>query len=163
MAKWTKLWSLRSEDNEQKSKPESPTPTPILTLTDPPCFSVLVADSYIARSNSYRLKGNPSRLCITRTWNEFSEKLKFPWNVVMIAGPVWGTPGTDHLTTTLDTLIEAFKQGRIEAVVVNASVENWGETLTKGLKAAGVPADWYPYNYLEPSKHVLREVKVWTH
>lgn len=133
-----------------------------MTLTDStdPCFCVLVADSYIARSNSYRLKGHPSRLCITRTWPEFHSKLQSSWNVVLISGPVWGTPGVDHISTTAETLIDAFKRGKIEAVVVNASVENWGENLTRLLKEAGVPADWYPYNYAEPSKHVRREVSL---
>lgn len=128
----------------------------------PRTFSVLVADSFVARSNAYRLSSTqkePCKLSVVRDYHTFVKALsEEKWDVVLMSGNLWGTPGLSTTETLSEVLTAAFYKGAMDLVVVNSPIEDSGKEMIELLKLGGVTSAWVPYNYLTPSKHEIRTV-----
>jgi len=118
---------------------------------------VLYVDSVVDRSNLFRmtskLSPKPSFLFrIVRAPLQLAQSLyNEKWDVLIHTLAV-GVEVQDPLST-IGMVASAHERGHLRGVIVASSVVNEGIRYVRALRALGVPAKFYPYNYSEPSKH----------
>lgn len=114
-------------------------------------FTVVFVDNFRPRAIKYRIKGSPHRIRLCDDLEELDRFFqKERANLVFISCTFKGWNKVEDIARAL---ARHFYNLKFDGVIVNTPVKAWGRDLVAALRAACIPARWYPYNWRTPSLH----------
>jgi hypothetical protein len=118
-------------------------------------FRILIADAAVERTNRFLIQGEgtPYHLSIVRTEKNALDALRFrDWDILFTS--LFLGDWQKHLTL-VPAIVSSYRLKQLRAVICYSPVKNDGKEFMKAMKNCGVPAKWIPYDYANPSKHVV--------
>jgi len=115
-------------------------------------FRILLADPMLERARSFRVQGDDWWLTIASDYQDMLISLEQDRYDLALVACFYSPHGLTPQTIAA-ALITAYTKGKLKGVVLTAPSTTDGLKQLEYLRAAGVPVKYYPYNYLDLSKH----------
>jgi hypothetical protein len=119
--------------------------------------NILYLDARADRRTLFRVSGGSCfvRYCDTLTDSRRVLNGVSKWDVVFYSGYLGDWEQDNWL---VPDLVDAYKAGKIRAVILFSPIEKSGLEALRGLKKANVPAIYAPFNFMHPEQHDLRKL-----